>query len=227
MTASILMIAARVPTPGETKTRLGQTIGMDEAASLYACFLQDLATHLLPAIRAKGIAIAWTYSPPDADFAGTLDDLGIGHDGDHLVPQDGEGWAVRQDTLHRWASGAGYDRAVLIASDSPHLPADHVLAAFAALETSHVVIGRVLDGGYYAIGMRGYRDILRDVPMSTASAADALIANAESHGLAVAEVPATFDVDIADDVSHLISALAPDGGVCPRTWALLGELGLR
>jgi hypothetical protein len=35
---------------------------------------------------------------------------------------------------------------------------------------------RTLDGGYCLIAMRGFRDVLTGVPMSTASAADALVA---------------------------------------------------
>ena len=41
----LLLIAAREPVPGLTKTRLGATIGMARAAELYAAFLVDLASY--------------------------------------------------------------------------------------------------------------------------------------------------------------------------------------
>jgi glycosyltransferase A (GT-A) superfamily protein (DUF2064 family) len=43
-----LLIAAREPVPGTTKTRLGAAIGMARAATLYAAFLVDLAARFTP-----------------------------------------------------------------------------------------------------------------------------------------------------------------------------------
>lgn len=226
MNANVLMIAARAPVPGSTKTRLGQVIGMSEAASIYEGFLIDLASRLVPEIQSLGIDIAWTYSPPDCDFAAELEKLGIEFSNAHLVPQSGDSWAIRQDNLMRWADDAGYERGILIASDSPQLESTYVLDAFERLKTTDVVIGRVTDGGYYLIGMRGFHDVLLNVPMSTAEAGDALVANVLAEGKSVAEASPTFDVDTIDELRLLAAALAPTGGNCPATWRALQELGL-
>jgi glycosyltransferase A (GT-A) superfamily protein (DUF2064 family) len=61
--------------------------------------------------------------------------------------------------------------------------------------------------------------------MSTASAADDVIARAHALGLAVAELPPTFDVDEAEDLNRLIAALAPAGGAAPASWGALAALG--
>jgi hypothetical protein len=74
--------------------------------------------------------------------------------------------------------------------------------------------------------MRGYHDVLSDVPMSTSSAGDALVARAVALGLCVGETTAIFDVDEAADLDRLMSTLAPDGAVAPATWAALSDLGL-
>jgi uncharacterized protein len=225
---NLLMIAARAPRPGETKTRLGRTIGMERAARLYVAFLADLAAKLIPGGGA-GFDLAWTHSPPEVDFSAELREaVGEVPDGVLYLPQIADGdWGRRQSALLRWGHERGYVRSVLIASDSPQVQPDAIAAAFAALGTHDVVLGRVYDGGYYLIGQRGFHDVLDGVPMSTASAADAVIAQATGIGLSVAEVPATFDVDVEDDLELLRTHLAACGGRdAPATWRTMRELGL-
>ena len=224
--ANLLMLAARAAVPGETKTRLGRVIGMERAAELYEAFLRDLAARLTQ--DRQGYDVAWTYSPPGIDFLTWLDRIGAGiGPGVHVIPQQGSDWGARQDNLLRWGHEQGYERSVLIATDSPHLERAVIDQAVAGLRSHDVALGRVHDGGYYLIGMAGYWDILRDVPMSTSSAADALIGKARSLDRSVIEMPATFDIDEASDLQHLIQALSPDGANSPATWAALGRLGLR
>lgn len=228
MNDAVLMIAARLPTPGEAKTRLGAVIGMVEAVHLYEGFLVDLSARLAPRVKAAKVDLIWTFSPPDGDLRSELIRIGIDLSaGMSFLPQSGESWGVRQDNLMRWAADQGYERAVLIASDSPQLPAEYVLGGLDFLRSHDVAIGRVRDGGYYLIGMRGYHDVLLTVPMSTASAANALIANVRNRGLSLIETPPTFDVDEVDDLGLLIGDLSPEGGDCPRTWVILSDLGLR
>jgi hypothetical protein len=225
---SVLMIAARAPRPGETKTRLGRAIGMERAARLYQAFLADLATRLVPPPDGA-YDLAWTYSPPDADFRAELGAVaGRVPDGVLFVPQIPDtDWGRRQSALLRWGHEQGYARSVLIASDSPQLAPEIIDDAFRVLEGSDVVLGRVHDGGYYLIGQRGYRELLAGVPMSTPSAADGVVISARDQGLAVGEVPATFDVDIEADLLLLREHLAAcDGRDAPRTWRALRELGL-
>jgi hypothetical protein len=223
---NLLMLAARAPIPGETKTRLGRVIGMERAAALYEAFLRDLAAGLAgPDTRYD---VAWTYSPPETDFAPWLERIGAClRPGVHLVPQEGPDWGKRQDALLRWGDAHGYARTVLVATDSPQLRRSVIEEAFAALEAHDVAMGRVLDGGYYLVGLAGYSPVLHEVPMSTSSAADALVARSTALGRTLVELPPTFDVDEANDLRRLIAALAPDGAPCPATWDALERLGLR
>ncbi len=230
--SNLLLIAARAPVPGETKTRLGASVGMERAATLYRAFLTDLAARFHPASSGPDedgpdYDVGWAYTPAGLDFGAILADCGQpAPSGVRFVPQVGEGWGARQANLLRWGHDQGYERTVLIASDSPHLPREVPAAAFAALAGRDVAIGRVLDGGYYLIGLRGCHDVFTGVPMSTADAAGALIARAVALGLRVAELPPTFDVDEEADLGRLWAALAPDGTAAPATWAALHRLGL-
>jgi len=222
---NLFLIAARNPVPGETKTRLGVSIGIARAATLYRAFLVDLAMRFAPT---EGYDLGWAYTPPEVDFAAVLSSLGATPaPGVHLVPQEGAGWGARQANLLRWGSEHRYQRTVLIASDSPHISSSIAHDAFAVLEDHDVVIGRVHDGGYYLIGARGRCDgLLEAVPMSTASAADALVARAATLGYRVAELPPTFDIDEEADLDRLEAALSPDGAPAPATWAALHDLSL-
>jgi len=220
---NLFLIAARAPVAGQTKTRLGAAIGMDRAAVLYRAFLTDLAARFAPT---AAYDLGWAVSPPDTDFVAVLTDLGRPPaPGVRIVPQAGDDWGARQANLLRWGHEHGYARTVLAASDSPHLDAGVPAAAFAALAIHDVAIGRVHDGGYYLIGVRGANHgVLTGVPMSTASAADAVLARAAALGLSAAELPPTFDIDEAADLDRLRAALAPDGAAAPATWAALDGL---
>jgi len=223
--SNLFLIAARNPVPGETKTRLGQSIGMERAALLYRAFLIDLASHFAPTACYD---VGWAYTPPEVDYASVLRGLGVPQGPRvRFVPQQGEGWGARQANLLRWGDQRGYRRTVLIASDSPHLPASIATDAFAALEDHDIVLGRVHDGGYYLIGARGPCDgVLDQVPMSTASAADTLAVRATSLGFRLTELPRTLDVDEAADLDRLEAELTPDGAAAAATWAALHDLSL-
>lgn len=205
---NLLLIAARDPVPGFTKTRLGQAIGMERAARLYRAFLTDLAARFTPAALADDppFDLGWAFTPAECDFAAVVAGLETHALVDRrvrFVPQHGPDWGVRQAKLLRYGHDVGYQRTILTASDSPQMPLPVVLDAFEQLEHHDVVLGRVTDGGYYLIGVRGPHDVLSGVPMSTASAADGVLERSAQLGLAPAEVNATFDVDEVEDLEHL------------------------
>ena len=229
MGRGLLLIAARQPAPGMTKTRLGAAIGMERAAQLHAAFLVDLAARFTPGPEDTwGFDVGWAYTPAEVDFAGVLNAIGCPHlpASVHFVAQHGDGWDERQVNILAWGHEQGYQWTVLIGSDSPQLPFAVVGDAFAALVDHDVAMGRTLDGGYYLIGMRGFHDVLSGIPMSTVTAAEALAARTEGLGLRLAELPITFDVDEEPDLEHLRRALVPDGACAPATWAALRRLGL-
>jgi glycosyltransferase A (GT-A) superfamily protein (DUF2064 family) len=224
----LLLIAAREPVPGRTKTRLGAAIGMERAAALHAAFLVDLAARFTPEVgNAWGFDIGWAYTPAEVDFSAVLCHIGCVRPSEVMfVPQEGEGWDVRQANLLRWGGVHGYTRTVLVASDSPQLPLSVVRLAFAILEGGDIALGRTFDGGYYLIGMHGFHDVLCGVPMGTATVADAVLVRARRLRLRVAELPTTFDIDTEEDLAHLRAALAPDGKAAPATWTMMQRLGL-
>jgi len=199
-----LYIAAKAPRPGLVKTRLAGTIGDDSAAALYAAFLDDLAGRFPNAV--------WFVTPPE-------DWVGWPHP--TLAQPDGD-WTERQRALFRGASARGETRVVLIASDSPQLPAARIAEAFRLLDAHDVVLGSVQDGGYYLIGMRGWHDVLAGVTMSTANVLTEIFARAAEHGVSVASLEPAYDVDELAD----LSLLEADSAHMPATRAALAALEL-
>lgn len=199
--AHTLIVVAKEPAAGQTKTRLCPPLGPQQAADLYACFLHDvLATvRRVPEVRR---VIAYTPEAAAPYFRALAPDFA-------LTPQRGADLGERLDALLSAALAAGAAKAVVMGSDSPTLPADYVKQAFAMLDTHDVVLGPTDDGGYYLIGLRRPQPrLLRDVTMSTPSVLRDTLAIAEELGLRVALLPGWYDIDTVEDLARLRADLA-------------------
>jgi uncharacterized protein len=229
LSANLLLIVARAPIPGETKTRLGATIGMEQAAALHCAFLSDLAQRFTPISPGEaGYQLGWAFTPKSHDFCNDLCHIAPGsvRDGVRFVAQDGEAFGDRLTSLLAWSAQSGYERTILMASDSPHLSINVATCGFALLEEHQLIIGRVADGGYYLVGLEGFNDLLSHVPMSTSDAAEALVAYGRSLGLRVGELEPDFDIDLESDLERLVSLLEQDPTAAPSTRMCLKRLGL-
>ena len=98
MHPNALLIIAKRPAAGQTKTRLCPPLLADEAAALYECLLADTIDL---AARAPGVDRGILYLPDDARsyFAGLAPDFG-------LWPQEGASLGERLDN----ALSAGFRR---------------------------------------------------------------------------------------------------------------------
>ena len=189
-----LYFAAKAPVPGEVKTRLGTSIGMARAATLYSSFLLDIVERFMNA----PFEVAWHVTPGSWPHLEPL----VGRT-NMIRTQRGVTWAERQTYLFKECHADDEERVVLAATDSPQLTVSSVEAAFAALDTHDAVFGPTPDGGYYLVGMRGFHDILANAPMSAVSTLDQVLRRARLHGLSVALLQPEFDVDVAADLGRL------------------------
>ena len=115
-------------------------------------------------------------------------------------------------------------RVIAFNSDSPHLPASILEAAFEILATSDIVVGPTHDGGYYLVGAKANHPALfEDDGMGTGSAQEALLARARALQLSVGFTEACYDVDVAADLTRLAAELQLAPGRAPRTAAWLRE----
>lgn len=193
---NVLLVVAKQPAPGQTKTRLCPPLNSQQAADLYECFLYDT----LAIMRAvPGVTPKIVYLPQDAHnyFRDLAPDMG-------LSQQRGESLGERLDNLLKDVLLQGADKAVVINSDSPTLPPEYLVQAFDKLSAADVVLGPTLDGGYYLIGMKEpYPSLLRNVQMSTQTVLQDTLDLARRTGVSTALLPEWYDVDTIDDLYRL------------------------
>lgn len=191
-----LLVVAKRPAPGHTKTRLTPPLTPLEAAQLYEAFLRDTLDLIRQIPGARPIL---AYLPEDADdyFRSLAPDF-------ELLTQQGGDLGERLDNALSHCLSDGFQRAVIVDSDSPTLPLEYLARAFIALETADCVVGPCDDGGYYLIGLRRPASrLLRAVRMSTATVTRDTLALAAEEKLSFAQLPTWYDVDTVAELERL------------------------
>jgi rSAM/selenodomain-associated transferase 1 len=214
--SNALIVVAKRPAPGQTKTRLTPPLSAEHAAELYECFLRD-TLDLMRQIPDVQPVVA--YSPDEASgyFADLAPDF-------ELILQEGKDLGARLDNALSCYLCRGYGRAVIMNSDGPTLPSSCLNAAFEALTgDADVVLGPCDDGGYYLIGLkRPAPRLLREVRMSTTDVTTDTLSLAAEDGLNVELLPVWYDVDDAASLARLVEDLAEaPAGVARHTRAFL------
>jgi rSAM/selenodomain-associated transferase 1 len=215
-----LIVVAKEPVPGKTKTRLSPPLTQDEAVSLYQSFLLDTLDLVARVGRVQPI-IAYTPATAEPYFRS------IAPDGYAFMPQIGQSLGERLDDVLTSCLNRGAGLAVVMNSDAPTLPVDYLRGAFHVLEDPgvDVVLGPSEDGGYYLIGLKQPCSPLFDVVMSTPTVLQETVVRAREQALRVACLDPWYDVDTADDLRRLwgrVSSLAP--GVAVRTRQTLSQV---
>ncbi len=189
-----LIVYAKRPLAGYAKTRLGATIGAEEAAGVYARLLYAYLLNLLRAgFKETRIELS-VASPADAPFfAKAFPELTV-------RPQVTGDLGQRMAASFKHAFEAGAENVVLTGSDIPGLDAQLVRAAFEALVDSPSVVGPASDGGYYLIGMRAPgANLFHGIKWSSGRVLAQTEQAARAQGLALTRLPERSDLDTADD----------------------------
>ena len=213
-----LMVVAKRPKPGQTKTRLSPPLSADQASGLYQCFLED-TLDLARAVPDAARILAFAPRDEASFFGGLAPDF-------TLIPQVGRDLGERLDNALACCFGEGFSRSVVVGSDSPTLLAAHIARAFDLLEEADVVLGPCDDGGYYLVGLkRPQPGLLRRVRMSTPTVLRDTLALAKREGLRVALVPPCYDVDTVEDLMRLqIELKQTPGEIASHTRRFLRDL---
>jgi rSAM/selenodomain-associated transferase 1 len=195
-----LIVFAKQPEPGKTKTRLAPPLNAETAARLYGCFLADT---LETARQIQGIERIIAYDDPQAEpyFAVLAPDF-------RHFAQTGAGLGKRMHNALACIFSAGYRRAVIVGSDLPHLPAQTIEQGFQSLrQGAEVVLGPSADGGYYLVGLTRPQPQLFDLPMSTSQVLHLTLERAKRLSLKLALLEKNFDIDTAQDLEKLSQLL--------------------
>jgi hypothetical protein len=221
MLKQTLLVVAKRPAPGQTKTRLCPPLTPNQAASLYDCFLRDTLDTMRQVPDTQHVI---GYLPEDAAnyFRQLAPDMG-------LALQRGDSLGKRLDHLMTEALTNGSRKAVVMDSDSPTLPVAYLRQALEMLEETDVVLGPTRDGGYYLIGLtKPQPHLLRGVQMSTHHVLNDTLSLAKSSGLTVSLLPGWYDVDTIADLRQLDEEIANNhNGLAPATRQWLLQTGWR
>lgn len=208
---------AKVPTPGQVKTRLAHTVGAPTAAALYGLFLRQMLSRLTPLRYCKTI-VHWPAG--EGDYFSYFAE----HDW-QVEPQCPGDLGTRMGSFFESRFAAGDRKVVLIGSDSPDLPRELIDAAFAHLETTEVVLGPSHDGGYYLIGMSKFHpEVFQRMPWSTNRVLAETVARLERGGTPHVLLDPWYDVDDGADLEDLLARLADDSSKRPELCDLREEL---
>jgi rSAM/selenodomain-associated transferase 1 len=168
---SALGIFFRSPALGKVKKRLAYEIGEDAALKAYESMLNATIENVS---KLKGIDIYGFYEgeiislnfrmPSDNPPIPPLEKGGKGGFEKEwildllkklpLVAQEGGNLGERMYKAIQWLFDKGYQKVLLIGTDSPDLPLFFIKEAFQKLDSYELVIGPSEDGGYYLIGMK-------------------------------------------------------------------------
>ncbi|MBM2841996.1 MAG: hypothetical protein HW412_2524 [Bacteroidetes bacterium] len=158
-----LIIFAKMPRPGEVKTRLGKTMGMHEAARVYA----ELAERTFQVGRDLGRqgCKVFLFYDPSASETNVRDWV---KEEFLFIPQQGDTLGERMHHAFDVTFQQGTERTVIVGTDIPDLELALLQEAFDMLGSHDVVVGPTTDGGYYLLGMKPpTKDIFSGIAWST------------------------------------------------------------
>ncbi len=197
-----LLVMAKAPQPGRTKTRLEPLLGPEGCARLQAALIRRAASL---AERAAADAAFLAYTPAAAGEtvrclvpAGTTT---FPQRGDHL----GQRLTAATATVMAMRPGP----LVIIGTDCPVLGPRHVWAAASQLaDGCDVSYGPAYDGGYYLVALAAPAPQLFDLPVSAWGGPYVLeqsLAAATAAGLTVGVLDPEHDLDTPTDAAAAVA----------------------
>jgi rSAM/selenodomain-associated transferase 1 len=201
MKDSVIIVMAKQPVVGKTKTRLYPALSLQEAADLYQALLMDTIERVSNQPWAD-LAVAIT--PPESRRyfeqitpSGTL-----------LLPVEGRDIGECLRGALNQAMAIGYSKALALNSDGPSLSVEYLGEACAYLEQVDVVFGPGEDGGYYLVGVKQvYPALFEGIAWSTEQVLSQTLERVARSGLSVKLTPPWYDVDTYSDLLRLIEEL--------------------
>ena len=189
-----LVVIAKAPLAGRSKTRLTPPCTPEQAAALAGAALADTLAAVAATPAQRRVVVL--DGEPGAWLPAGLE----------VIAQRGGGLGERLAAAFLDVGGP----ALIVGMDTPQLTPALLAQALAELRGADAVLGAAPDGGYWAIGLRRADDaVFAGVPMSEPTTCAVQRERLCALGLQTRELPALRDVDEIDD-ALAVAALAPD-----------------
>jgi rSAM/selenodomain-associated transferase 1 len=202
-----LILVAKRPRPGRVKTRLVPPLTTEQALLLYRAFLIDQLRFLRSLSDRCEVEVRLDGS------CSTPEQVELGLSGLAVRGQGRGDLGARLLRAFDRSFRAGAGVTIAMGSDSPTLPARHVLGGFDALEQgADAVVAPAEDGGYVLIGMRQpLPELFRDIPWDGPDVLHETLGRARDRDLDVRILDPWYDVDDAGGLSKLMAEIARSG----------------
>lgn len=184
MLLKALALIFRVPELGQVKSRLASEIGVERAFFYYNKMLYETLEKLMGYKEADIIGF----------YKGSKEKVNFNID---LVQQKGENLGeIILESISELLD-RGYQKVIVVGSDSPDLPTNFISEAFDMLGSSDIVIGPSEDGGFYLLGCKTKIDsaIFYDIKWGSSSVLKSLKENLQLANIKYSELPIWYDVD--------------------------------
>ncbi|MDX1811888.1 MAG: TIGR04282 family arsenosugar biosynthesis glycosyltransferase [Gammaproteobacteria bacterium] len=193
---NLLIIFARPPVPGKTKTRLIPELGATGAASLYT----QLLSHTLAKVSENN---TWDIElcMADRDMPQFVQQIAVGLPLQITYQHSGD---LGERMFQALKSGlARYQKVSLIGTDCPLIDSDLLQHTFALLNDVDLVFSPAEDGGYVQIAARKIQaGIFEKVEWGSAEVMAQTRKNILHSGLSVAYGDVLWDVDTPQDLAR-------------------------
>jgi len=192
-----ILFFVKYPEKGKVKSRLSSKMDQNFTLNLYKMFVKDL---LFTLNKTEYTMVICYY--PEKSIEKFKNWLGSNY---HFYPQKGENLGQRMKSCFEFAFNQGFEKVIVIGSDSPDLPQNIFENAFISLNENDSVIGPTYDGGYYLLGFKknSYSPIVfEEINWSTKTVFNETMNKLNSKKLKTKVLSYWRDIDTLDDLKN-------------------------
>jgi rSAM/selenodomain-associated transferase 2/rSAM/selenodomain-associated transferase 1 len=194
--ADRVVVFARFPEAGQTKTRLIPALGPVRAAQLQTALIRRTLDVARKICSARPCDLEVRFAGGDRSCM-----CGMFGADTQYVAQKGAGLGNRLEHAVTTAFLEGAKRVLVIGTDCPELEPPILDEAFEALTHADVVLGPAIDGGYYLIGLRVNRpELFRGIDWGTEHVLRQTLQSARHARSSVRQLRPLSDVDYPEDL---------------------------
>ena len=218
MTASAVLVFAKLPEPGRVKTRLLGALSPEQAAAVHRACLEDTVAQVsrIPGCqKCLSVAARLDQGRELARAQALAAALGLGREW-RVDVQRGRELGERLHRAFASCFQSGCRKVVAVGTDAPWMGRERILRALAWLDAADVVLGPTADGGYYLIGARRLLpQMFRQIPWSTSQVFEATLRALAKARASHRLLPRDFDLDRPEDLERAAQLLCRNAGRAP------------
>ncbi len=205
MKSRALILFAKLPRPGNVKTRLGADLGMDKAAEVYR-ILAEHAFTLADTAMSNGVKV-YLFFVPDASESEMRN--WVGRDFVYC-PQQGVTLGDRMKHAFSRTFDDGSNTTAILGTDVPDLTTDVLFSSYELLSKVDIVLGPSTDGGYYLLGMnRPVKSVFDGIEWSTDRVFLQTLQLLKQQRLSFDVLPEFSDIDTKEDYEKYLARFRP------------------